>query len=54
MQWTVSFSFILLVGGIAALTQALIDPQSSIPLIGASGGIAGILGAISCFTLGQR
>ena len=37
--------FYALCGLAAALTQALIDPQSSIPLIGASGGIAGILGA---------
>lgn len=37
--------FYLACGSVAALTQALIDPQSSIPLIGASGGIAGILGA---------
>ena len=42
------FRFLLfygLCGLAAALTQALIDPQSAIPLIGASGGIAGILGA---------
>ena len=37
--------FYALCGVAAALTQALIDPQSAIPLIGASGGIAGILGA---------
>ena len=37
--------FYLICGAIAALTQALIDPTSAIPLIGASGGIAGILGA---------
>ena len=36
--------FYLLCGMAAALTQALIDPSSPIPLIGASGGIAGILG----------
>ena len=36
--------FYLLCGAAAALTQALIDPSSQIPLIGASGGIAGILG----------
>ena len=42
------FRFLLFYGlcGIAAaLTQAIIDPASPIPLIGASGGIAGILGA---------
>ena len=37
--------FYLLCGMAAALTQAVIDPSSPIPLIGASGGIAGILGA---------
>ena len=42
------FRFILFYGccGIAAaLMQGLIDPSSTIPMIGASGGIAGILGA---------
>ena len=37
--------FYLICGMAAALTQAFIDPHSAIPLIGASGGIAGILGA---------
>ena len=37
--------FYVICGCVAALTQALIDPSSQIPLIGASGGIAGILGA---------
>ena len=37
--------FYLICGIAAALTQAFIDPHSAIPLIGASGGIAGILGA---------
>ena len=37
--------FYLLCGAAAAFAQALIDPASPIPLIGASGGIAGILGA---------
>ena len=32
-------------GIIAALTQALIDPTSDIPMVGASGAIAGVLGA---------
>ena len=32
-------------GIIAALTQALIDPSSDIPMVGASGAIAGVLGA---------
>ena len=38
-------AFYLICGAVAAVTQALIDPASPIPLIGASGGIAGILGA---------
>lgn len=37
--------FYLLCGFCAALSQALIDPSSTIPMIGASGGLAGILGA---------
>ena len=37
--------FYLVCGIAAALLQALINPESSIPMIGASGAIAGILGA---------
>ena len=37
--------FYALCGIAAAMAQASIDPTSSIPMIGASGGIAGILGA---------
>ncbi len=37
--------FYLLCGAAAASTQALADPASTIPLIGASGAIAGVLGA---------
>ncbi|MDP6917407.1 MAG: rhomboid family intramembrane serine protease, partial [SAR86 cluster bacterium] len=37
--------FYLLAGIAAAYTQALIDPSSEIPMIGASGAIAGVLGA---------
>jgi len=37
--------FYALCGVAAALAQGLIDPSSKIPMIGASGGIAGILGA---------
>jgi membrane associated rhomboid family serine protease len=37
--------FYLLSGLIAALTQVFIDPASTIPSIGASGAIAGVLGA---------
>jgi membrane associated rhomboid family serine protease len=37
--------FYLLCGIVAALTQGLIDPSSEAPMVGASGAIAGILGA---------
>jgi membrane associated rhomboid family serine protease len=37
--------FYFVCGIAAALTQAMIDPASKIPMIGASGAIAGILGA---------
>tara|TARA_Y100000590_G_scaffold470612_1_gene666960 strand:+ start:20354 stop:21154 length:801 start_codon:yes stop_codon:yes gene_type:complete len=37
--------FYLLCGVLAAFAQALIDPLSEIPMIGASGAIAGVLGA---------
>jgi len=37
--------FYLLAGLIAVYTQALIDPASTAPTIGASGAIAGVLGA---------
>ncbi|NLP36246.1 MAG: rhomboid family intramembrane serine protease [Firmicutes bacterium] len=42
--------FYLLMGIIAGLVQVFFDPGSSIPIIGASGAVAGILGAylISC------
>ena len=36
--------FYLLTGVFAALAQALLDPSSTIPMVGASGAIAGILG----------
>jgi membrane associated rhomboid family serine protease len=36
-------------GVIAALTQAFVDPISQVPMIGASGAIAGILGAYLVF-----
>jgi membrane associated rhomboid family serine protease len=35
----------LICGVAAALTQALVDPTSAVPMIGASGAIAGVLGA---------
>ena len=37
--------FYLLCGVIAAMAQTGINPSSSIPMVGASGGIAGVLGA---------
>lgn len=37
--------FYVLCGGAAALAQFMIDPASKVPMVGASGGIAGILGA---------
>ena len=37
--------FYLLCGAAAALAQFAINPASSVPMVGASGGIAGILGA---------
>ena len=37
--------FYLICGIFAAYLQALINPESTIPMIGASGAIAGILGA---------
>ena len=37
--------FYLLCGVAAALAQTAIDPQSQIPMVGASGAIAGVLGA---------
>ena len=39
------FLFYLLCGLAASLSHALADPASSVPLVGASGSIAGILGA---------
>ncbi|HAN45731.1 MAG TPA: rhomboid family intramembrane serine protease [Cyanobacteria bacterium UBA8156] len=42
--------FYLACGAIAALAQGLAAPQSNIPLIGASGAIAGVMGAYAvCF-----
>jgi membrane associated rhomboid family serine protease len=37
--------FYLLVGLVAAMAQVLMDPSSTIPMVGASGAIAGVLGA---------
>jgi membrane associated rhomboid family serine protease len=38
-------AFYLGCGALASLTQAFIDPESTVPLVGASGAIAGVLGA---------
>ena len=37
--------FYLLCGGAAALAQSLYAPQSQVPMVGASGAIAGVLGS---------
>ncbi len=37
--------FFLICGAVAALAQAIVDPGSAVPLIGASGAISGVLGA---------
>jgi membrane associated rhomboid family serine protease len=37
--------FYLLAGAVAVYSQALLDPDSTIPTIGASGAVAGVLGA---------
>ena len=41
--------FYLVCGVIASLAQGIVDPDSLIPLIGASGAVAGILGAYLIF-----
>ncbi len=38
-------AFYLLCGTAAALTQAFIEPESTLPMVGASGAISGVLGA---------
>ena len=49
------FLIFYLVGGIAAaLTQVVIDPQSTVPLVGASGAIAAALGAYIVLFPGAR
>jgi membrane associated rhomboid family serine protease len=50
-----AFALFYLVGGIAAaLTQVVIDPRSSVPLVGASGAIAAALGAYIVLFPGAR
>ncbi len=39
------FAFYLLCGVAAALTQGVLNPSSTIPMVGASGAISGVLGA---------
>ncbi|MEO8452564.1 MAG: rhomboid family intramembrane serine protease [Gemmatimonadota bacterium] len=39
------FMFYVVCGLIAALTQALVNPNSAIPMVGASGAISGVMGA---------
>ena len=51
----IPFLIFYLVGGIAAaLTQVVIDPKSTIPLVGASGAIAAALGAYIVLFPGAR
>src|SRR5215472_8025401 len=38
-------AFYLICGFVAAMAQVLMDPSSSIPMVGASGAIAGVMGA---------
>ena len=52
---SIPFLLFYLVGGIAAaLTQVVIDPRSSVPLVGASGAIAAALGAYIVLFPGAR
>jgi membrane associated rhomboid family serine protease len=46
--------FYLSAGVVAGLTQVYIDPQSTVPLVGASGAIAGVLGAYLILYPGAR
>jgi membrane associated rhomboid family serine protease len=51
----VAFLLFYLVGGVvAALTQVVIDPSSTVPLVGASGAIAAALGAYVVLYPGAR
>lgn len=45
MGWPAFLAFYLVAGAVAAYAQALTDPSSQVPLVGASGAIAGTLGA---------
>jgi membrane associated rhomboid family serine protease len=46
--------FYLVAGVVATLTQGFIDPGSAVPILGASGAIAGVLGAYLVFFPGAR
>lgn len=46
--------FYVATGTVAALSQILVDPTSPIPILGASGAIAGVLGAYLRFFPGAR
>ena len=47
-------AFYLVAGVVAGLTQVVIDPWSQVPLVGASGAIAGVLGAYLVLYPGAR
>jgi membrane associated rhomboid family serine protease len=44
LGWIMYLVFYFICGFAAAITQVLIDPTSTIPMVGASGAIAGVLG----------
>ena len=45
MPWKDEVYYFLFLCGITALAQGLVGPTSNIPMVGASGAIAGVLGA---------
>lgn len=45
LGWLRFVSLYLLAGAVGALTHVLLNPESTVPLVGASGAIAGVLGA---------
>jgi membrane associated rhomboid family serine protease len=51
----IAFAVIYLVSGVAgALLSAVVDPRMSVPLVGASGGVAGLLAACAVVAPGAR
>ena len=42
--------FYLLCALAAGLVKMVSDPESSVPIVGASGAVAGVMGGIFCFT----